>query len=127
MTAGLPAMKKPPPLPKGLAGGRGARLWRAVVAVYDLRADERVVLEDACRAVDLGDKLLEELGDAPIMVKGSKGQAREHPLLAELRYQRSLSASLLRQLALPDDPENPRAKQQARSSAGRALARQRWA
>ena len=101
------------PVPKGMSRTRGGRLWRDVLSTWELRPDEVVVLEAACRAVDMGDRILEALEGQPVMVPGSKGQLREHPLLAELRYQRALSAALLKQLGLPDDEVSDRARRAA--------------
>lgn len=117
--------RKVPPVPRGLARGPGASLWRAVVGQYSLRADELVVLDSACRQVELVAKLERELTGSKLIVAGSKGQDVPHPLLGELRASRALVASLLRQLGLPDEPGAERPAENNSSKAQRA-ARARW-
>lgn len=111
--------------PAGL-GLAGARLWRQVSADFDLRADEVVLLGAACRTQDTIARLEEAMIDAPLVVRGSMGQEREHPLLSELRQQRMTVARLLRQLDLLDLGEMEQLRSAARSAKGRALASQRW-
>ncbi|MFE9580546.1 hypothetical protein ACFYO1_29490 [Nocardia sp. NPDC006044] len=60
---------KPAP-PKGLRPG-GIKLWRGIVAAYDLRADELRVLREAAREVDLIDTLKLALSRDAIMIPGS--------------------------------------------------------
>jgi hypothetical protein len=49
--------------------------------------------------------------------KGSMGQLVIHPLIGELRAQRSARAALLRQLKLPDDASGEVATNQNRDAA----------
>jgi hypothetical protein len=93
--------------PAGL-GIAGRRLWRDVIGQYDLRADELRVLEAACGSADVIVSLQAALADAPPIVDGSRGQMRPNPLLGELRQERLAFAALLRQLALPNDPDSAR-------------------
>lgn len=88
--------------PQDLAPTGGA-LWVSITSKYDLRADELRVLEEACREVDLIERLRVLLVDEPLMLKGSMGQPVVHPAVAELRQHRNVLASLLRSLKLPDD------------------------
>src|SRR4051812_6573970 len=90
------------PAPRAL-GKRGRGLWRDVVSGYELRTDELVLLENACRTVDLIDELEAGMAGQPLVVKGSMGQAREHPLLSETRQQRAYLNRTLAQLKLPED------------------------
>lgn len=83
----------------------GRRLWLDVSKRYELRADELLLLEKACRTADDCARLDEAVAAAPLTVKGSMGQVREHPLLAQARQTRALLAALLKQLALPDEVE----------------------
>jgi hypothetical protein len=108
--------------PSGL-GARATRLWEQITSGYDLRADELVVLEDACRETDLVDRLEVELRDQPLMVKGSMGQEVASPLVSELRQHRAVVARLLAQLKLPD--EGGQAREDA-STAARKAANARW-
>ena len=106
----------------------GRRLWREVVADYTLRPDELVLLEKACRTADDSARLDTALLDAPMLVSGSMGQQRAHPLLHESRQTRSLLAALLKQLGLPDpaDESANETKAQERSAHAMTAARARW-
>ena len=84
-------------------GADGRRLWRSVLDVYELRADELVLLEKACRTADDSARLDAAVRDSPLLVTGSTGQQRHNPLLNEARQTRALLAALIKQLALPDD------------------------
>jgi len=90
-----------------------------------LRVDELILLEATARTLDTVVALEAELAGQSLLTTGSMGQQRENPLLSEARQQRGALARLVRQLALPDPDELAPAT--ARSAAGRALARQRWA
>jgi hypothetical protein len=103
-------------------GSAGERLRVAITAKYELRADELVILDQACAVLDVIGRLDAELVDAPLVVAGSVGQLREHPLLSESRQSRAALARLLGQLGLPDEG----AGSSSRSNAGRQLARRRW-
>ncbi|MDN5918300.1 MAG: hypothetical protein L0I76_24920, partial [Pseudonocardia sp.] len=81
---------------------RGRGFWRAVTTDYELRPDELRVLEDACRELDLIERLDAEQRDTALTVPGSHGQPVAAPLLGELRAHRALLARLLNQLRLPD-------------------------
>ena len=117
------AAKDGRPVGLGLAG---ARLWRQVADVFDLKPDETVLLGAACRTLDTLTRIEEALTDAPLIVRGSMGQERENPLLAEARMQRMTVARLLRQLDLLDIGEAEQLRSQARSVKARRLARERW-
>lgn len=107
---------------------RSRRLWDAVTGTYQLRADELVVLEDACREVDIVDRLERELDGADHVVKGSMGQPVANPLLAELRQHRAVVQRLLASLKLPDGPGEQGAGSSGgeRSASARAAAEARW-
>lgn len=94
-------MTQPKTPPK--MGAAGRRLWRDIVGTYDLRPDELLLLEKASRTADDAERLDAAVAEAPLMILGSQGQPREHPLLAQSRQTRALLAALLKQLALPDD------------------------
>lgn len=115
-----------PSVPRGLCE-KAQKLWRETVAVYDLRADELRLLEDACREVDLVEAMVTELRGAPLIVRGSMGQDVEHPLLGEIRQHRVVLARLLKQLDLPDE-EEPAGQGAAgdRSASMRSVAEARW-
>jgi hypothetical protein len=97
--------------PDGLADA-GSALWESIAGKYELRADESRVLEDACREADLIERLTAFLVDEPLMLTGSMGQPVVHPAVAELRQHRTVLASLLRGLKLPDESGDGAVNQQ---------------
>lgn len=110
----------PPKAPASL-GAKARRLWRDTVAVYELRPDELRVLEDACREVDVVERLEVATAGGPLTVAGSTGQDVAHPLLQELRHHRGVLMRLLGSLRLGDAEDSG-----SRSAAGRALVSARW-
>ena len=103
----------------------GAALWADVTGSYELRADERRILEDACHERDLIARLSAELAESDLIVRGSMGQQVVNPLVSELRQHRATFASLMKQLSLPDEGESDNGG--ALSSKNRAAAQARWA
>ncbi|MER8008123.1 hypothetical protein [Streptomyces sp. NPDC094149] len=118
---GLDSLPEPPVE----LGVRGAELWRAVLAEHELRTDELRVLEDACREVDLIERMHAELHTAPLVVKGSMGQDVANPLVQELRQHRALVARLLGALKLSDEEQDGR-DAQFRTDRARRAALTRW-
>ncbi|MBI4498197.1 MAG: hypothetical protein HY689_09890 [Chloroflexi bacterium] len=114
------ALPKPP---TGLKAA-GRKLWQAITADFELRADELTLLEAACRLTDELAAMEKELRGAPVMVPGSRGQQRPNPLLAEARQHRLALGRLLAQLGIDDADAEQRGR--ARSNAGRTMARLRW-
>lgn len=108
--------------PEGL-GSKALVVWNEVTGNYDLRIDELRVLEDACREIDLIERLESELRGAELIVVGSMGQPVANPLVQELRQHRGVLARLLGWLKLPDEEEP--AKGNASASA-RQAAMARW-
>jgi phage terminase small subunit len=115
----------PPPPPRGL-DSKGLALWRAVVAENDLRPDELTVLGAACRTADELVRLEAELSGAELLVEGSAGQLRAHPLIAEVRAHRKLLGSLLRQLGLVEEDVTSKPVPLSLSRARAAAANVRW-
>lgn len=78
----------------------GKRLWRSVTAEFDLETEPHKlqILGQACRVVDVIAELDEAADQAPLLTKGSMGQAVISPFIAEARAQRSLLAQLLARL-----------------------------
>lgn len=114
-------MSKPKP-PVSLDSA-GKALWSSVVAKYDLRVDERAVLEVACKTADMIatlDKEWNALGK-PFMTRGSMGQDVIHPLIGERRQQQAQLAALLGKLKLPDDVSGA-----VTTNPARAAAASRW-
>src|SRR5690554_4471584 len=90
--------------PKGLDSA-GSSLWRTVTGKYELRSDELVTLESACRATDRVVLMRSELAGMTMLVPGSMGQLTLNPLVAEIRAHEAQIARLLVSLKLPDDGE----------------------
>jgi hypothetical protein len=91
--------------------------------VYELSPAEMELLRQACRTVDLLDRLDVELLDEPLTVTGSTGQPRANPLLASSAEQRRTLEGLMRDLALPMPDE---VVGRRRSPAATAAAQARW-
>lgn len=103
----------------------GTALWRSVIGKYELRADELVTLEAACRASDRI-VAMEEQRDGKVTSTGSMGQVVVHPLIAEIRAHESQVSALLKGLKLPDDPAHG-AGAGAAPNPARSAANSRWA
>ena len=69
-------------------------LWRQVHEQYELDPVEATLLTELCRTVDRIDAIEAELADQPLMVEGSTGQPRVHPLLAASREHQKLADRL---------------------------------
>lgn len=118
-----------PKAPAGLSA-KARRIWRDILADHELRTDELRILEDACREVDLIERMeaaLVKVDDAgelenPLVVKGSMGQPASSPLVQEIRQHRNTLKSLFAALNLPDE-DHPSS---TRSSAARDAAMARW-
>jgi len=104
-------------------GPRARKLWNELTVTYELRPDELRILEDACREIDLIDRLEAELVVGEMVVAGSQGQPVANPLVSEIRQHRSTLQRLLGSLKLPDEDGRQGA---ARSEAAREAAHARW-
>lgn len=113
-------MSKPKP-PADLAAP-GRTLWRDTVAVYDLSPPELRLLGEASRATDELARLRAVLLDVDVVVCGSTGQPRPHPVFDEVRRHRESLAKLIAALDLPADSEPVTTSDKARQAA-----RARWA
>lgn len=111
--------------PKGLKA-EGKRLWHDIAGNYELRFDEYRLLEEACREVDLIERLNADLEDAPLTAKGSMGQTVSAPNVQEVRQHRTVLARLLGQLKLPDADAGSGSTPKSRSGSARELAAARW-
>ena len=92
-------MNSTPRPPSGTAAA-GARLWRSVMAVYDLEEHEIALLREMVRTVDL----LNELHAAAAETK--LDGLRVHPAIVEARQQRIALARLGAALRLPAGEED---------------------
>jgi hypothetical protein len=101
------SMIKKPPVPRDL-GAAGRKLWREVVADFELSPTELILLGETCRTLDAVE-LLAEGEDA--------GDLR---VLRELRQQRLTLARLIAALRLPvqDDAAPVQQRTQLRSLRG---------
>ena len=104
--------------PKSLQSA-GKALWESIASKYVLRADEVSRLEQACKTSDVIAMLEYSWRDLgfPMVSKGSMGQEVIHPLIGEIRTQRSSLASLLAGLKLPDDESGSQPVNQQRDAA----------
>lgn len=107
--------------PTGL-GAKAKRVWTEITGSYELRVDELRLLEDACREIDLIERLESDLRGSDLVVRGSQGQPVVSPLVQELRQHRGVLARLFGALKLPDE-ESAAGE---RSSSARAAAMARW-
>jgi hypothetical protein len=78
----------------------GRRLWRSIMADYELEQHERELLRQACRTADLLDDLQAVLDRDGPMADSSQG-IRAHPAATEARQQRIVLARLLAALQVP--------------------------
>lgn len=102
----------------------GRDLWADTTSDYELSRHERVILEGACRELDIVSRLEDQLDGADLIVRGSMGQDTANPLLAEVRQHRASVASLIKLLKLPENEESTASAD--RSSSARAAAQVRW-
>jgi hypothetical protein len=101
--------KQPPRPPSGLQAG-GRRLWRAITRQHALEQHEADLLTQACRTVDLLERLEAAATAGPLTVDG-----RANPVIVEARQQRITLARLLAALRLPDaDAGRPQRRTGAR-------------
>lgn len=101
--------------PKPPAGSRaaGRRLWRAVTSVYVLDQHEADLLTEACRTLDLLERLDAAVRRDGPLVDGPQG-LRAHPGAVEARQQRIVFARLVSALRLPDGVEADAGRRQRR-------------
>src|SRR5215213_11826086 len=98
-------MDEPSKAPTGLRAP-GKLLWAAVIDKYVLTAAEVEMLGQACRTTDELDRLEKAVRVLPeLTTRGSTGQLKPHPLLAEVRAHRLLLERLTTALCLPNEDE----------------------
>ncbi len=102
---------------------RGAVLREEVLDQYVLSPAELLILEQAAVTADELERLSAELAAAPLVVAGSRGQDRPHPLLGEVRAHRRVLDALCRSLCLPVEGETVG---RPRSPRHVASANERW-
>jgi hypothetical protein len=123
-----PAERREPARPFGPAG---LVLFEALHKDYDFRPDEDPIVTAACRTQDELDVIEQSLAAASPTVTGSRANVRPHPLLEAARAHRVVLARLLAQLGIADaharGGTDDRQAALERQTAGRRLARARWA
>ena len=109
--------------PSGL-GRSGRALWRDIMAEFGLAPHELAILVQCCRVADRLDRIEADLAAADtLVVTGSTGQPRCHPLLAEQRAQMRVLESMSRALSIPLPSEDVGRR---RSPTARDAALARW-
>ncbi|MCC7089531.1 MAG: hypothetical protein IT295_10275 [Dehalococcoidia bacterium] len=126
MNEPAPAPTPPPKPPVGL-GRHGRALWKSITAAYELRPDELEALAVAARTLEELKAMERAAAGAATLVRGPRARQVPNPMLEELRRHRATYLRALRAVGIGEadraDVKDPR----ARSAAGRALVRQRWA
>src|SRR5260370_19315569 len=90
--------------PKRL-GPAGRRFWRSVMQDFALAGPhEEAILEQACRELDIIDRLDFALADADLVISTPAHGEVCNRLLAEVQAHRSAFRLLLRDLPLPAEP-----------------------
>src|SRR5262245_22213770 len=111
--------------PRPLAGLKksGRSFWRSVTAVYDLSPVETLMLDRACRSVDLLDEIDAAIADYGVVSMGSRGQVVPNRLIgSRCEVERNLDM-LVRALALPMPDETAGRR---RTPTAAAAAQARW-
>lgn len=80
----------------------GRDLWAKTLVEYEMSANEKAVLLQACRTLDMIGTMQRRVKRDGIVTTGSMGQVVAHPLVGELRQYRALFSQLIRTLDLPD-------------------------
>jgi hypothetical protein len=103
------------PAPPEAFGTQGSALWERVAAEFEPSAFEAAILTEACRTVDEVQSIRDELrAAASVVVAGSTGQPRAHPLLDEVRRHRETLARLLTVLGVDEQAQTSRRKRLAK-------------
>ena len=93
-----------PRAPKRL-GPAGRRFWRDVMADFQLAGPhEEALLEQACRELDIIDRLDDALADAEVEVNTPAHGLVVNRLFAEVQQHRGAFRMLIRDLRLPAEP-----------------------
>lgn len=115
--------KKPPPPPPT----RGELFAAAVLEEYELGHDERELLVEACRCLDLLDELHATIEADGRFIPGSRGQVVLHPAVGEARQHRVVLLRILGSLGLAlAEGEGGAALPTPTQLRGRAGAAARW-
>ncbi|ORA31565.1 P27 family phage terminase small subunit [Mycobacterium aquaticum] len=102
----------------------GKRLWRSLTREFEFNSAELALLHQLCATIDEIAALKTVLTTTKPVVKGSRGQPRPNPLLAEIRAHRKSADQLVCALGLPVDGETVGRR---RSAQAKQAADARWA
>lgn len=86
-------------------GDAGRRLYEDVIGKYDLEEHELALLLEACRTVDMCERLQVIIDESGVMTVTGQGLPKVNPAVVELRYQRIALARIISALRLPDEDE----------------------
>jgi hypothetical protein len=100
----MPEPRIPPAPPGTKAAGR--RLWRSILAVYELEEHEAALLREMVRTVDQLDELAAIVERDGLVVRGPGLTDRVHPAAIEARQLRIALARLAAALRLPAGEES---------------------
>ena len=93
------------PRPPKRLGPAGRRFWRDVMADFQLAGPhESALLEQACRELDIIDRLDDALTDAEVEVNTPAHGLVVNRLFAEVQQHRGAFRMLIRDLRLPAEP-----------------------
>ena len=106
-----------PKAPPALAGP-GRKLWRAVLADFELGAHELVMLREACFTADVCAALQDRVSEDGPLAEDHLGRPIPHPALRELRQQRLTLARLIVCLRVPLGDEDSGGRSQYRGLRG---------
>jgi hypothetical protein len=81
-------------------GRPGKAFWRQVTDDYELSPAEEAVLVEACRTLDMIDRLEEEAAGQPLTEISPQGRV-VNPLIRECRMQKAILDRLVRSLGIP--------------------------
>jgi hypothetical protein len=88
------------------AKAAGRRLWRSILAEYELEEHEMALLREMVRTVDQLDGLAATLEAEGLIVRGQGLAPKAHPALVEARQLRIALARLAAALRLPAGDED---------------------
>lgn len=103
-----------PAAPRG-CGAAGRKLWRSVIAEYELEQHEMALLERACRVADTCADLQAVVDREGVMSANRFGDSIAHPALVELRQESIVLARLIVALRVPLGEEDATSKNSPRA------------
>src|SRR5690348_17112483 len=108
-----------PAAPRPPAGSKtsGRRLWRSVLAEYELEEHELALLREAVRTVDLL-KDLAALVERDGLIQPSSQGERVHPAIVEARQARIALARIFAALRLPAGEDEPASERRPQRRGG---------